>query len=94
MKTCSIPGCGNPVHARGWCMQHYQRWRRYADPVGGRRAAKQYRARPRVGFTVALWDKWQADRTADLHTYVLREGIAEMRSRLEGRCIYSKALSR
>ena len=94
MKTCSIPGCGSAVHGFGWCPLHYQRFRRYGSPEGGRRREKQYKPRPRVKFTVDMWDKWWGDRTADLHTAVLREGIAEMRSRLASRCIYSKPLSR
>lgn len=30
-KTCMIPDCGKPAWARGWCMSHYQRWRRHGD---------------------------------------------------------------
>lgn len=33
MKICSIPGCTNPVKARGWCCRHYQRWEATGDPV-------------------------------------------------------------
>ncbi len=32
---CSIPGCGKPKDARGYCPGHYARWRRYGDPLGG-----------------------------------------------------------
>lgn len=31
-STCSIDGCESPVRARGWCIQHYQRWRKHGDP--------------------------------------------------------------
>jgi hypothetical protein len=31
--VCSIPGCEGLVHGRGWCGQHYARWRRYGDPL-------------------------------------------------------------
>jgi hypothetical protein len=93
MKTCSIPGCGAPVHGYGWCPLHYQRFRYYGDPLGGRRREKLYKPKPRVKFSVDMWDKWRADRTADEHTSVLREGIAEMRSRLASRDIHSKPLS-
>lgn len=24
--TCTVPGCGCPVVARGWCSKHYTRW--------------------------------------------------------------------
>lgn len=30
--TCSIEGCGKPVHGRDWCMKHYMRWRTHGDP--------------------------------------------------------------
>lgn len=30
---CSVPGCGKQHLARGWCTQHYQRWRKYGDPL-------------------------------------------------------------
>lgn len=31
--TCSIPSCGKPVEARGWCSPHYHRWVRRGDPL-------------------------------------------------------------
>lgn len=31
--TCSIDGCGKPVHCRGWCSAHWTRWRRHGDPT-------------------------------------------------------------
>lgn len=33
-RTCSIDGCTNQHEARGWCPNHYYRWRRYGDPEG------------------------------------------------------------
>ena len=32
MKLCSIEDCTNLSRARGWCANHYQRWRRYGEP--------------------------------------------------------------
>lgn len=32
MKTCSIDGCESAVRSRGWCIAHYERWRRNGDP--------------------------------------------------------------
>ena len=32
-ESCSIEDCPGPVIARGWCMKHYQRWRRHGDPI-------------------------------------------------------------
>jgi hypothetical protein len=36
MKTCLIEGCGKPSKARGWCIGHWERWRRHGDPLSGR----------------------------------------------------------
>ena len=33
MSVCSIPGCGKPARARGWCNTHWRRWRRHGDPT-------------------------------------------------------------
>lgn len=34
-RLCSIPDCDKPVVARGWCINHYNRWRHHSDPLGG-----------------------------------------------------------
>jgi len=31
-RICSIPGCGKPLCARGWCQAHYKRWKASGDP--------------------------------------------------------------
>jgi hypothetical protein len=36
LRTCSIDGCERPVHGRGWCIDHYGRWRHHGDPLAGR----------------------------------------------------------
>lgn len=35
-RICSIPDCGKPAKAHGWCVRHYRRWLRHGDPCGGR----------------------------------------------------------
>lgn len=35
-RICSIDGCDNPVHQRGWCNRHYLRWYRNGHPLSGR----------------------------------------------------------
>lgn len=37
-RVCSIDGCANARSTRGWCKPHYDRWRKYDDPLGGRPA--------------------------------------------------------
>ena len=32
-RTCSIPDCGRPHKARGWCNTHYEAWRQHGDPL-------------------------------------------------------------
>lgn len=34
-KICSVDGCGNPQHARGFCGKHYLRLKKHGDPNGG-----------------------------------------------------------
>lgn len=33
-RTCSVDRCTKTAHARGWCIAHYQRWRKTGE-VGG-----------------------------------------------------------
>lgn len=35
LRLCSIPNCGKPHKARGWCSGHWWRWRLYGDPLKG-----------------------------------------------------------
>ena len=34
-RVCSVDGCGRQVDTRGWCLPHYERWRRHGDPLAG-----------------------------------------------------------
>lgn len=52
-RTCSIPGCGRSVLARGWCNRHYCRWREHGDPLAGR---------PRAG----AWTRRELERLGEL----------------------------
>lgn len=35
LRVCSIPDCGKPILARGWCNRHWLRWSRHGDPLSG-----------------------------------------------------------
>lgn len=37
-RLCSVEGCDKPSWSRGWCSNHYQRWRLYGDPIAPSRA--------------------------------------------------------
>jgi len=39
-RICSVPGCGKPHLARGWCNKHLHRWRRHGNPTTMTRAAR------------------------------------------------------
>lgn len=44
MRICSIPNCGKPFLARGYCSKHYKRWSTHGDPLrveGTERGAAQ-----------------------------------------------------
>lgn len=32
---CSIDGCDKPSRVRGWCVGHYERYRKHGDPTAG-----------------------------------------------------------
>lgn len=34
-QPCSVPECKRPLYRRGWCAGHYQRWKKYGDPLAG-----------------------------------------------------------
>lgn len=31
-RICSIEDCAHPVHGRGWCSKHWQRWSKHGSP--------------------------------------------------------------
>lgn len=56
--------------------------------------SKKFKRPTLVRFTPELWDQWRADRKADSHTTVLREGIADLRQLLDQRDLHHRPLSR
>lgn len=34
-RICSIPDCGKVHSGHGYCVDHYNRWKRYGDPTAG-----------------------------------------------------------
>src|SRR5690625_7491880 len=38
--VCEVEGCERPHEARGWCKAHYERWRKYGDPLASTRAVR------------------------------------------------------
>lgn len=35
LSICSVEGCDRKVRARGFCIAHWKKWRRYGDPLKG-----------------------------------------------------------
>lgn len=35
-STCSVDTCASLASSRGWCSSHWNKWRRYGDPLAGR----------------------------------------------------------
>jgi hypothetical protein len=36
-RPCRFDGCGEPHYSKGWCRNHYDRWKRHGDPEAGKR---------------------------------------------------------
>lgn len=32
-KKCTVTNCNRPHYGKGYCSMHYQKWKRYGDPV-------------------------------------------------------------
>jgi len=52
--NCVVCDCGEPMKAKGYCIRHYHRWRRYGDPQAGRvrRDATPVERFNRIGWIV------------------------------------------
>jgi hypothetical protein len=50
---CSIETCHRPHFGRGFCNRHYQRWRKWGNPLGGRKFLDE----PRKSCSIEDCDK-------------------------------------
>lgn len=53
LRVCSIPDCGKPVRARMFCRCHYERFRKYGNPMSGKAfpgQAKRYYEEVVLGY--------------------------------------------
>lgn len=57
-RICSIPDCGKPFLARGWCSKHYSRWRATGSPTAP--LARSARGEP-MRFYEALFETTRDD---------------------------------
>jgi hypothetical protein len=44
MSTCTYEDCSTKHYARGWCFNHYRRWRRTGTPAGRQFGVNHYRS--------------------------------------------------
>lgn len=62
---CSIDGCGKPHKGHGWCSMHFQRWKKYGDPLytqvknPGVRGGTVLERIEAIGWTVTEDDCWE-----------------------------------
>lgn len=57
---CSIPGCNEPWRTKGFCGAHYQRFRRFGDPLGSApRPTREERFWAKVEKSEGCWT-WAA----------------------------------
>lgn len=57
-RKCSIENCPRDLKARGFCIAHYKRFRRYGDPLikrPGKPALERFNAKVRTGPTCWEW---------------------------------------
>ena len=52
---CSVEGCENEVHSKGFCMTHYAR--DYARRPESREVVKAYKTRPEVVERIKAYNK-------------------------------------
>lgn len=50
MPGCLVKNCIEPHDAKGYCADHYYRWKRYGDPLVARRAKKGSGSVTRTGY--------------------------------------------
>lgn len=52
---CSVEDCEREVIARGWCVGHYDRWRRYGQPLGAPAVRERFWSKVDKTETCWLW---------------------------------------
>lgn len=55
-RTCSVDGCAKAHYSKTYCNAHYQRWRRYGDPLGERIYPETYCKVEGCGRRAAGWE--------------------------------------
>ncbi|MEU5673129.1 HNH endonuclease signature motif containing protein [Micromonospora sp. NPDC047762] len=72
-ETCFIDECPNPVLAVGYCGSHYQRLRKYGDPLGFRHRPWT----PRLNGAACPWCGGAVNRSAGKHKVFCSSGCAD-----------------
>lgn len=62
MRTCSVDECNEKCIARNYCTKHYQRWKKYGDPLATKTAPNDEPADERLkrhGWTITESGCWE-----------------------------------
>lgn len=92
-RICSIPGCGKPHKARGWCNAHWQRWNSHGSPLAGgtaHGAALHYLHETVVPFTGSGCLNWPYGRIGNGYAQVTIDGKHELVSRVVCYIVYGQ----
>lgn len=95
-RLCSIPDCGKPHYANGWCGLHYQRHRRHGDPLGGGTGMGAARAFLETSVLTHRENEcliWPFSRNQKGYAEVNRDGVARFVHRIVCEAVYGPAPS-
>lgn len=76
-RICSITDCDKTAISRTWCRNHYRRWKKHGDPLGGRTCRGEvaaYLANVVLPFSGDDCLLWPYSRTAKGYAQVRHEG--------------------
>lgn len=79
---CAIDGCDRPHKARGWCVVHYERWRRHGDPTAGQGTTEYILGKVDVRASDECWPFASSAINRSGHVMVWRRGRMVLAHRL------------
>lgn len=89
---CTVDGCGERCHGRGYCTKHYYRWKRHGDPTlepvryGNDLCAAEECSLPRRKLDLCARHYAAAWRQANAGGRCIFDGCGQRSARLDGLC--------